>query len=185
MEPDPAQVYSPAEDSEFLCVTARREVLADDRVLEIGTGSGIIAATLQDNVHCLIATDINPHAVALTRARGVPVVRADLTAGFRGPFDVILFNPPYLPTAPEERIADWLEYALDGGKSGRAVIFRFLSDAHRILGPQGRILLLVSSITGLCEVLGMAKDYGYVAEVIGEQDVEDEILYVLRLKHPV
>ena len=42
-----------------------------------------------------------------------------------GLFDLIVFNPPYLPTQPEERIDDWLEYALDGGVDGRAVITRF------------------------------------------------------------
>ncbi len=35
------------------------------------------------------------------------------------------FNPPYLPTQPEERINDWLEHALDGGLNGRVVIERF------------------------------------------------------------
>jgi len=42
-----------------------------------------------------------------------------LFSGLSGPFDLIIFNPPYLPTLPRERIDDWLEYALDGGPTGR------------------------------------------------------------------
>jgi len=165
-------------------MTALQELRAGDRVLEIGTGSGAIAAAIRDKVRCLIASDINPHAVALVSRRGIQVIRADLTAGIRGPFDLILFNPPYLPTSPEERIDDWLEYALDGGKSGRTVIDRFLMEADRILCPQGRILLLLSSLTGPTEVLDMARACGYRGNVVAEQAVEGEILYVLRLEKP-
>lgn len=182
MELDPTQVYSPAEDTELLRTTALQEIRKGDNVLEIGTGSGAIAATLIKKVRCFLATDINPHATAIAYSQGIPVIRADLTAGIRGPFDLIIFNPPYLPTAPEERMEDWLEYALDGGQSGRIVIDRFLKDADRVLCPQGRILLLISSLTGLSEVLGMARSYRYSAEIATKQAVEDEILYVLRLK---
>ncbi|HOD85454.1 MAG TPA: methyltransferase, partial [Methanoculleus sp.] len=132
------QVYTPAEDSFLLLRAALREVRPDDRVLEVGAGSGYIAAGLLGRAARVVATDINPHAAASARARGVEVVRTDLAAGISGPFDLILFNPPYLPTAPEERIDDWLEYALDGGPTGRAVIERFIADAGRVLAPSGR-----------------------------------------------
>ncbi len=100
----------------------------------------------------VVATDINPHAVFCAQKKGIEVVQNDLFSGIRGTFDLILFNPPYLPTLPEDRIDDWLEYALDGGMSGREVIIRFAEDAGRVLAPGGRILLLISSLTGLPEV---------------------------------
>ena len=180
MEPDPAQVYSPAEDTALLCMTALRELRAGDRVLEIGTGSGAVAAAIVDKVRCLIASDINPHAVALVSRLGIPVIRADLTAGIRGPFDLILFNPPYLPTSPEERIDDWLEYALDGGKTGRATLERFAADVKRVLAPGGRILVLISSLTGPDAVKELFATHGLHAELIREERVEDETLLVLR-----
>ena len=96
-----------------------------------------------------MATDINPHAVLCAHKAGIDVVRTDLFTGIRGPFDLVLFNPPYLPTQPEERMDDWLEYALDGGESGRAVIERFARNVGDVLAPGGRILLLISSLTGL------------------------------------
>jgi len=57
-------------------------------------------------------------------------------------------------------------------------------EADSALCPQGRILLLVSSLTGLSEVLGTAAACGYRAKVVADQAVEDEILYVLRLERP-
>jgi len=114
------------------------------------------------------------------RARGLAAVRTDLFAGLSGPFDLILFNPPYLPTAPEERIDDWLEYALDGGPTGRVVIERFIADAGRVLAPFGRVLLLVSSLTGLDEVRDLFARAGFVSFVVDTEQLEGETLFVIR-----
>jgi release factor glutamine methyltransferase len=181
---DPAQVYQPEADTFLLLKAAQAEVRAGDRVLEIGTGSGTVAAGLPP-AHEIIATDINPHAVACARQKGVSVVRTDLFCGIQGTFDLILFNPPYLPTEPEERIDDWLEYALDGGTSGRVVIERFLAGAGPLLAPEGRILLLISSLTGLDPVMRLISRYGFAAGIMLDEVVEDEMLYILRITRAV
>lgn len=126
-----------------------------------------------------MATDINPHAALCARDPGVQVVRSNLFAGIRGTFDLIIFNPPYLPTRPEERIDDWLEYALDGGATGRDVIERFAAGVEQVLAPGGRILLLISSLTGLDEVTDLFSRHGFVTRVMVAQLIEDEELYVL------
>ena len=178
---DPGQVYQPAEDTMLLLGAVLQEIRPYDQVLEIGTGSGVIAAALRKIVRSIVATDINPHAAVYAWKQDLTIIITDLLAGIQGSFDLIVFNPPYLPTSPEERIADWLELALDGGESGRDVIERFLTDAGRVLAVDGRILLLISSVTGLSEVIGIAGAHGYGAEIVREQVVEDERLYVLRL----
>ena len=103
------------------------------------------------------------------------------SAGIRSTFDLILFNPPYLPTLPEDRIDDWLEYALDGGTTGREVIERFAEEAGRVLAPDGRILLLISSLTGLPEVRDIFYRQGFISEIVVKEKVEDENLYVLKI----
>ena len=177
----PAQIYTPAEDTHLLCSAAQREVRVTDRVLEVGTGSGIIAATVAKVAAWVIATDINPFATVHAHAHGIDVIRTDLFAGLTGLFDLVVFNPPYLPTNADERIDDWLEYALDGGESGRVVIERFACEVSRVLAPKGRILVLISSLTGLPEVSELFEKKGYSVTVISEQVVEDETLYVLRM----
>jgi release factor glutamine methyltransferase len=173
------EVYAPAEDTWLLLRTAEKECRDGERVLEIGCGSGAIAAVLRRQAR-VIATDINPNAVRSARDAGVEVVRTDLFSGICGTFDLVLFNPPYLPTSPEERIEDWLEYALDGGSDGRAVIARFLSGVGRVLAPGGRVLLLISSLTGLREVCRLIRQAGFTPEVITEEQVEGEMLMVIR-----
>jgi release factor glutamine methyltransferase len=180
MSHDPAQVYQPEADTYLLLDAARKEVNAGDRVLEIGTGSGLISRELA-KVSDVVATDINPHAALCARSSGVSVVRSDLFAGIRGTFDLILFNPPYLPTLPEERIDDWLEYALDGGETGRVVIERFAAEVGRVLAPHGRILLLISSLTGVGEVSDLFSRREFKSEIVLKQKIEDEYLYVLKI----
>ena len=174
------QVYSPAEDSYLLLRAALREVRLTDRVLEVGTGSGYVAAELVGRAAQGVTTDINPHAVECARARGLAAVRTDLFAGLSGPFDLVIFNPPYLPTAPEERIDDWLEHALDGGPTGRAAIERFIADVGRVLTLPGRILLLVSSLTGPDAVRELFAARGFVSFIIDSEPLEGETLFVLR-----
>jgi release factor glutamine methyltransferase len=149
-------VYEPAEDTFLLYRAALAEARPNDSVLEIGCGKGLICCNMASKVRTVLATDLNPHAVRITRESGVPTVRMDLFRGLKAKFDMVLFNPPYLPTSEEERIDGWLNYALDGGPSGRETIERFLEDLRSHLSPQGRALLLVSSLAGLKEIEALA-----------------------------
>jgi release factor glutamine methyltransferase len=180
MSHDPSQVYAPEADTYLLLDAALAEVKPGDRVLEVGTGSGLIAIEL-GRITNVVATDINPHAVLCAKKKDVEVVQSDLFYGIRSTFDLILFNPPYLPTKPEERIDDWLEHALDGGENGRAVIERFAEHVRRVLAPGGRILLLISSLTGLPEVRDLFFRSGFKSEILVKKIVEDETLYVLKI----
>lgn len=176
---DPKQVYSPEADTFLLLEVATKEIRPGDRVLEIGTGSGYIAARLKE-VADVIATDINPHAVYATKQLGVEVVRTDLVNGLRGPFDLVIFNPPYLPTLDEEKIDDWLEYALDGGIDGRSVIERFAREIGRVLAPKGRILLLISSLPGIDAIIDIFKNAVYQVEIVERRQVFNEELVVIK-----
>lgn len=172
------QVYPPDDDTFLLLGAALELVEPGERVLEVGVGSGFVAAGLLSRAE-VVGTDINPHALRWSRAAGIEVVRADLLSGIRGPFDTILFNPPYLPTRPDERVNDWLEYALDGGEDGTAVIRRFAADAGRVLAPGGKILLLVSSLTGPPRVRDIFSRENFSCSVHREYRMEGESLLVL------
>jgi len=174
------QVYPPTEDTYLLLEAALSEARTGDRVLEVGCGSGYIAARFAATGGFVVATDVNPHAVRETRAMGVDVVRADLLQGICGPFDLVIFNPPYLPTMPEDRMDDWLEYALDGGEDGSVVIAGFAEQVGRVLAPGGRVLLLLSSLTGLDSVKDIFTGQGFESEIFMKRRVEGEDLYVIR-----
>jgi release factor glutamine methyltransferase len=186
-------VYQPAEDSALLARAAVDAVDASDRVLEVGTGSGWVAESVaREAGAAVVASDLNPAACRQARERaldaevdserGFEVVTTDLVSGFgTGAFDVVLFNPPYLPTDPDHEWDDWMERALSGGKSGRAVIEPFLDTVGRVLVPDGHVLLLVSSLAGYDAVLSYAADRGFVATKAVEESYPFETLTVVRL----
>lgn len=175
------EVYPPEEDTYLLLRVALAEARPEDAAIEIGCGSGLISRELAARVRRLLATDINPHAARAARAAGIEVMRADLFRGLRGRFDLVIFNPPYLPTAEEERAFGWMNYALDGGRSGRETIDRFLEDLPDHLAIGGRALLLISSLTGQREVQVKAVAVGLEARVMAVERCFFEQLYVLRL----
>ncbi len=177
---DPDQIYPVREDTLLLLDAAEKEAGPSDRVLEVGIGSGFIAQRIQRQVSSLVGTDINPHAVRMARAKGIDVVQTDLAAGLCGRFDLVLFNPPYLPTQPDERIDDWLEFALDGGGSGRRVIERFAREVGSVLAPKGRILLVISDFTGPDAVEEIFEENGMTGGRVENASLEGEHLFVYR-----
>jgi release factor glutamine methyltransferase len=187
-------VYQPAEDSALLARAAVTDVDATDHVLDVGTGSGWVAASVARETGAdVVAADLNPAACRQARERAVAVgegkspefevVTADLVSAFAaGAFDVVLFNPPYLPTDPDNEWDDWMELALSGGESGRAVIDPFLDTVGRVLSPDGVVLLLVSSLAGYEAVLDRARARGFSAERAVEESYPFETLTVVRLR---
>lgn len=173
-------VYEPSEDSFLLADAALSEIKGCERIIEIGCGSGIISAVIKTDTKAnVIGIDINPHAAQCTRENGVDVIRGDMLSCIKGKFDLIIFNPPYLPTKEEEREKGWINLALDGGCDGRSVIFRFLEDAGRCLDSGGRILMLVSSLTGIDEIKSKMSSLGFCVEERQHQTFMFERLTVL------
>ena len=179
---DPA-VYQPAEDSGLLAEAAIGSLSNPELVLEVGTGSGWVAQQVAAQTGArVIGSDLNPHACQQARERGVEAVRADLLDPFSdGVFDAVLFNPPYLPTDPENEWDDWMEHALSGGEDGRRLIGPFISDVERVLAPGGEVYLLVSSLTGYDIVVELAENAGFAVDEVVQESYPFEVLSILRL----
>jgi release factor glutamine methyltransferase len=185
----PASVYPPREDSELLVPYAERT--GGLSVLEVGTGSGVASlAAARAGAH-VVATDLNPEALRFVRDAArregltLDAVRTDLAAGLRR-FDVVLANPPYLPTTPAQRDPDrWHNLALDGGTDGWATTARLLRDLPNHLTPNGEAYLVVSSRQhprGRSAVLALWRDAGGERSVVGQRTIGRERLYLWRLR---
>lgn len=176
-------MYAPAEDSALLAAAAAERVGADDLVFEVGVGSGWVAERVAAETGARVAgDDLTAEACAEATARGVEVVRANLLDPVADDaVDVVLCNPPYLPTPAETEWDDPMESALSGGPEGRRVVDPFLDDVGRVLAPGGHALLLVSTLTGLDEVRARAAANGLTAETVREESFPYERLVVLDL----
>lgn len=163
----PFEYYEPGDDTHMMQrVLREREATPTGRALDVGTGSGALAATLQELGWPVVATDINPHAASATREKLGPVVaRGDLAKAMRGPFEVVVFNPPYLPSDEDERLEGWIDAAFHGGEGGIEVTLAFLADLPRYLAPGGRAYIVVSDradLAGLTRAIDAAGFEAYV-----------------------
>jgi len=141
------QVYTPSDDT-FLMIEALSTIsLHDKDVLDIGTGSGILGLLCAQRGAHVTVVDIegsvleNIKIAARKLNLTLNAVRSDLFSEIAtARFDVVLFNPPYLPSGKIE------DPAVDGGNCGVRLIDRFLGDLSLHLKDGGFALLLVSSL---------------------------------------
>ena len=175
----PESVYEPAEDS-LLLLDALRSV-SSRKVLEIGCGSGFLSLCLAKS-NSVTAVDINPDAVRAAKGNAkrnslrMECFQSDLFSSVTGKFDVIVFNPPYLPQEPcEEGDASY-----SGGESGRDVIGKFVKSCPAHLEEEGEVFVVVSSLTGIDEVVELFSQSGLGAEVVARQKIPWEELAVIR-----
>jgi len=151
------EVYNPAEDSFLLLETLHTD--SNDIVLELGTGCGLIALDCARKGSHVVCTDINPFAVQLTR-RNIKRNQAYLRGSIeirqgnlfsvlheKELFNIIVFNPPYLPTKKQEKIGGWVDIATDGGRDGLRVTQRFLQSLKKHLLDKGRAYFIFSSLS--------------------------------------
>jgi release factor glutamine methyltransferase len=123
------------------------------RVLDVCTGSGVLAVTAALDGARATAVDVSRRAVLCAalnaRLNGVRVraLHGDLLAPVRGHrFDAIVSNPPYLPAADDALPTRGPRRAWDAGRDGRAVLDRLCAEAPAYLDRGGVLLLVHSSL---------------------------------------
>lgn len=148
-----ARVLDPRPDTETLVDWALEIIvpLASPRVVDLGTGSGAIALALQSQRADaqVLAVDASADALAVAQANaqrlGLPVQfqQANWLAGVQGPFDAIVSNPPYIPSADPHLAALTHEplQALASGADGLDDIRTIVAQAPAHLRPGGWLLL--------------------------------------------
>jgi len=141
------RVLIPRPETELVVETALAVAPGATRVLDVGTGSGVLAVALARELPRarVVALDRSPGALAIARenvqqlAPRVRLVCGDLLAAIAScTFDLVVANPPYVPTAEIARLAPELRdyeprLALDGGADGLAVIRALLAEVPRVL----------------------------------------------------
>jgi release factor glutamine methyltransferase len=184
-------VYEPAEDT-FLMID-NLEVRVDDSVLDVGTGCGISGILSAYHGAKVIATDISPCAIRCAKENAkssqlhakIDFIQGDLFNPIKKElaFDLILFNPPYLPIEPMER-GSWLDAAWIGGTSGRKIIDRFIREAPEHVNRDGSVLMVQSNLSGIETTISMFKKENMEATVVAKRNYPFfETLVLLRVKH--
>lgn len=146
--------------------------------LEIGFGSGAVIASVSGRFRLAAGTDIiGLEEAKLALGPRVELVLADRATCFRdGVFDLVFFNPPYLPAVPVE------DEAVDGGPTGIEVPIAFLEEALRVLKWEGTIVALLSDEGDLRSFLSHCNILGLEVESVAEKRLFYEKLCVLTIR---
>lgn len=150
-------------------------------VLDLGTGSGILAIFAAEKAHKVIATDISPYAIRNARINSklnnlmdkIILRRGNIFSPLKEKVDIILFNPPYFPLKPKS----YIEAALYCGPNYR-VLRKFLAEAKQHLKPQGFIQLSLSSYMNLNLINKLFRKYRWRPTVVARKFLFFEIIYL-------
>ena len=143
------KIYQPSDDSHFFA-SFLKKYLKSNKVtsyLDMGTGSGILAKTALNFIppKKILASDINPNAIKNLQKEKFKTIESNLFKNITQSFDLITFNAPYLPLDKREPKSSQL--ATTGGEKGDEISLEFLKQVKKHLTSNGKIFLLISSLT--------------------------------------
>lgn len=189
------EVYEPSEDT-FLFLDALESELnfitkmKPTIIGEIGSGSGVLITALANvlkNNSAYFATDINLQAcIATLKTSGlnncdIECINMNLLDHFKSNiFDIVLFNPPYVVTDPEEISGYSINRAWAGGKNGREIIDTVLENLDKILAKNGVCYMVILKENKPLEIKERMVARGYSVVVIMERKVPGEHLFVYK-----
>lgn len=189
-------VYEPAEDT-FLLLDALQAAAADlagvEICLEVGSGSGVVSAFLASMIGpqaLYMCTDINPDAAVCTLETGrrnnvhIQPIITDLVKGLlprlKEKVDLLVFNPPYVVTPPEEVGSHGIAAAWAGGRNGREVMDRFFPLASDLLSPRGLFYLVTIKENNPEDILKTLKTKGLQGTTVLTRQAGQENLSILK-----
>jgi release factor glutamine methyltransferase len=149
------------------------EVCEGDRVLDMGTGSGVNGILAAAEGARVVAVDINPRALDAARANAegngvadrMEVRLSDVFSAVDEMFDVIVFDPPFRWFRPR----DLLESAMtDEGYRAMTTFFR---QVRRHLAPGGRMLIFFGTSGDLGYLKRLIADEGFASEVVAHDNL--------------
>lgn len=144
------KIYTPKKDSYLL-----KNYLSEQNwqkqisTLDIGTGTGIIALEMAKKGANVTAIDINEKALEYAEKQAkekqldnrITFKKSDLYSNVSGKYDLITFNPPYLPSEDKYKNSETWR----GGKNGTEITEKMLKNTSKYLKPGGEALVILSN----------------------------------------
>uniref|UniRef100_A0A8C9LI39 Methyltransferase small domain-containing protein n=1 Tax=Piliocolobus tephrosceles TaxID=591936 RepID=A0A8C9LI39_9PRIM len=199
-------VYLPSSDT-FTFIDALENEIDNipsdvNMVLEMGTGSGYLILSLYEllkrknkNVDIFYCVDINKSACNCVKnvlrknnILNVEIINNDLFNNIRKceQFDLIVFNPPYVPTEQDEMNTTNIVASYAGGKYGREIIFKFLLNVYAYLNKSGVIYILLEKNNKPHEIMNHTHiTEKFLCSLLKKKKTLNETIFIYKLKKKV
>eukprot|EP01089_Gocevia_fonbrunei_P007146 TRINITY_DN1819_c0_g1_i4.p1 TRINITY_DN1819_c0_g1~~TRINITY_DN1819_c0_g1_i4.p1 ORF type:complete len:219 (-),score=31.91 TRINITY_DN1819_c0_g1_i4:10-666(-) len=193
--------YEPAEDTYLFLDALKKEgkflkdVLKPLFCFEIGSGSGCVITYLGQllgNSALYFTTDINDQACLATqktsKANKINVESTNtnllgcLENRLQGKIDLLLFNPPYVPTEPEEVGTPDISAAWAGGDKGREVLDKLLPKLKLAISESGCVYIVAVKENQPEEIMKIMTNFGFCSSVVLERRAFNEHLFILKFQ---
>lgn len=176
----PPKVHPINRMSDLLGNAILKEVRVEDRVLDLGTGSGVNAILAASKSADILAVDLNPLAVECAKQNAaannvgerISFAQSDLFQNVSGKFDLIIFDPPFRWFAPRD------VYEMGTTDENYKSLITFFQSVTNFITGRGRILLCFGSSGDIGFLNQLIEKTGLVKHVVASRNLEKDGLSV-------
>ncbi len=180
-------VYPPSDDT-FLLLD-NLNLSGGEYVLDVGTGTGILAIKCALRGCHAVGIDVDKKAIRNAKFNAkinsvdhlTCFLCGDVTTALRDGcnFDIVLMNPPYLPSSGDPRVDEPL---WDGGPDGTSLIMRVIEDLGKLMSEDGKLYFVVSSLSNVARVVSRLEVAGFKVTILAKRKLWFEELFLIEVK---
>ena len=167
-----AEPYPPSEDTFFLADYIKNE--KGESALDVGTGSGYLAALLEKSFSLVVGTDLSFNVLKKHEYFTANNVCCNGADALNQQFDLVICNMPYLNT---DEVSD---VRTDGGKDGLEIPIKIIESAKSRIKPGGKFIYVTSSLSDFKKLISYTELEGFNVNIIAKKKLFFEELILVK-----
>jgi len=164
--------YPPSEDTFFLADYIKNE--KGESALDIGTGSGYLAALLEKSFSLVVGTDLSFNVLKKHEYFTVNNICCNGADAINQQFDLVICNMPYLNTD------DVSDVRTDGGKDGLEIPIKIIDSAKSRIKLGGKFIYVTSSLSDFKKLISYTKLEGFDVSILAKKKLFFEELILVK-----
>ena len=167
-----SEPYPPSEDTFFLADCIKNE--KGECALDIGTGSGYLAALLEKSFSLVVGTDLSFNVLKKHEYFTANNVCCNSADALNQQFDLVICNMPYLNT---DEVSD---VRTDGGKDGLEIPIKIIESAKSRIKPGGKFIYVTSSLSDFKKLISYTELEGFNVNILAKKKLFFEELILVK-----
>ena len=167
-----AEPYPPSEDTFFLADYIKNE--KGESALDVGTGSGYLAALLEKSFSLVVGTDLSFNVLKKQEYFTTNNVCCNGADALHNLFDLVICNMPYLNTD------EILDIRTDGGRDGLEVPMKIIGSAKSRIKPSGKFIYITSSLSNFKKLISYTELDGFNVSILAKKKLFFEELILVK-----